>query len=117
MKSTDLINFFVEEAQHHVINDEQVKSTKSALKAQGKRNERDPMKKKDKNKSNKQCVNSNCSRNGHTIKECWEKGRGKEGQGSKQNKGKKKDKKDKLAVIAENNKNSSHLPALLTTQH
>ena len=68
MKPTELINFFIEEAQHYVINDN--KSAESTLVAQGKRNKRDPMKKKDKNKSNKKYANSNCGRNGHTIEEC-----------------------------------------------
>ena len=36
MKADDLISFFIEEAQHQVINDECTKNTESALAAHGK---------------------------------------------------------------------------------
>ena len=84
MKATDLIDFLIEEAHHHVINVERTKNSDHALaanmrKAKGKSKAR---KAKDKPKSNESDeVCENCKKAGHKISDCWSKGGGKEGQG------------------------------------
>ena len=51
MKASDLIDFLIEEAQHHIINDERSKNSDHALMASGKKGGKGkPKKKKDSNK-------------------------------------------------------------------
>ena len=82
MKADDLIAFFIEEAQHHIINDERTKSAESALAAHRKKWKKGKGgrgKKPEKSESDDLC--NNCNRPGHTKPNCWSKGGGKEGQG------------------------------------
>src|ERR1700691_3449337 len=92
MQPDDLMNFFIEEAQHQVINSEHSKNGDSALAAQGKKGRRGHGKKGEKPKSSVTC--ENCSKPGHTKSDCYFKGDGKEGQVPWQ----KKSKKKKLAL-------------------
>ena len=74
MKSSDLIAFLIEEAQHRVINDERNKNSEQALAAKGEG--------KDKALSaDSEITCHNCSNKGHKKADCWAKGGGKEGQG------------------------------------
>ncbi|KIM92082.1 hypothetical protein PILCRDRAFT_203 [Piloderma croceum F 1598] len=101
MKADDLIAFFIEEAQHRVINDERTKSAESALAAHGKKGKKGKGgqgKKPEKSESDELC--DNCNRPGHTKPNCWSKGGGKEGQGPRQKKSKKGEKKDETAAVA-----------------
>jgi hypothetical protein len=77
MKLGDLMNFFIEEAQHHVINAERSKNGDSALMAHGKKGWQGRGKKGEKWKSGAKC--DNCGGLGHTQPDCWSKGSGKEG--------------------------------------
>ena len=82
MKPNDLITFIMEEAKHHIINDECMRDAESMLTALGKGQ-----------KTGKQCSNKgkeksmfsvtceNCKSSGHTKANCLVKGRGKESQG------------------------------------
>src|ERR1700692_2259319 len=102
MKADDLIAFFIEEAQHRVINDERTKSTESGLATHGKKGKKGQErqgKKAGKSKSDESC--NNCGKPGHTKLNCYSKGRGKEGQGLRQKKDKKEEKKDKSATVAD----------------
>ena len=63
MKADDLIAFIIEEAQHHVINDDHTKSAESALAAQTKNNER--------SKGKKKIMCKNCGRSGHRKTGCY----------------------------------------------
>jgi hypothetical protein len=94
MKADDLIAFIIEEAQHHVINEDQTKSADLALAARAKKTSKPRQKKKDKQKLDVTC--ENCDRPGHSNPDCWSKGGGKEGQGPRQ---KKKEKSAETIVI------------------
>ena len=102
MKPDDLIAFIIEEAQHHVINDERGKNAESALAVHAKKPKKGKAgkKKQDKStKSNSDKTCENCGKAEHGIPECWSKGGGKEGQGLRQKKSKKGE-KTKSAVVA-----------------
>jgi hypothetical protein len=104
MKPTDLITFFIEEAEHRVIEEECTKHVESALHAQGKRDKKGKGRadKGVKLKSTVVCGNPNCGKTGHTTENCWAKSRGKEGQGPCQKKSKKGEKKvDESVAVAE----------------
>ena len=82
MKADDLISFFIEEAQHQVINDKHTRNAESALAAHGK----NPKKGKSCQKKNSENLRSsvtckNCNCEGHLKEYCWLKGGGKEGKG------------------------------------
>ena len=108
MKPSDLIAFLMEEAQHHIINDKRTKNSEQSLAAHGK--------KKGKGKSNKrkaddkalnadsEIICHNCKRKGHKKADCWAKGGGKEGQGPRQKKSKKKTKAATVAAVDDNDK-------------
>ena len=66
MKADNLIAFIIEEAQHHVINDNCTKSAESALAAWTKNNER--------SKGKKKIMCENCGRSGHGKTDCYQKG-------------------------------------------
>jgi hypothetical protein len=76
IKADDLIAFIIEEAQHWVINNNHMKSTKFALVAHTKK----PAEPKEKEKAKDQLdiVCKNCDRPGHGKPDCYLKGRGKE---------------------------------------
>ena len=76
MKPDDLMNFFIEEAQHRVINSERSKGGDSALAAQGKRGRQGHGNKHEKPKSSITC--KNCGKSGHMRSDCYSKGGGKE---------------------------------------
>lgn len=101
MTARDLVEFFIEEAEHRVIEDERAKQTESALFTQsGKAKSRKKGKKPD-----TKC--ENCKKPGHSKKDCWLPGGDKEGQGPKQEKkkakGKDKEKTNESAAIANDN--------------
>ena len=99
MKPEDLMNFFIEEAQHRVINAERSKNGDSALAAHGKKGKKGKYGKGQKPKPNVTC--DNCGRDGHTKPDCYSKGGGKEGQGPWQKKSKKGEKKtNETAAVA-----------------
>jgi hypothetical protein len=80
---TDLITFFIEEAQHRVIEGERATQADAALVARTSGKTRKP--RKTRNGVHKPtdvvCDNPNCGKSRHTKANCWEKGGGKEGQG------------------------------------
>jgi len=81
MKTNDLIAFFIEEAQHHVINDERTKTAESALAAYSKKAGKGRSgqgKKLNEKSSDVTC--GNCKKPGHVDADCYAKGGGKEGQ-------------------------------------
>jgi hypothetical protein len=100
MKPNDLINFFIEEAQHRVINAEQSKNADSALAVHGKKGKRGHGNQGEKLKSSVTC--ENCGKPGHAKPDCYSKGGGKEGQGPRQKKfNKRKEKKsEESAAVA-----------------
>src|SRR5882762_4817964 len=69
MKPDNLMNFFIEEAQHCVINVEHSKNANSVLAVHGNRGER--------LKSSVTC--ENCRKPGHAKPDCYSKSGGKEG--------------------------------------
>ena len=82
MKADDLISFFIEEAQHQVINDEHTKSTESTLAAHRKNPKKGKFhQKKISENSRSSIICKNCNQQGHSKEDCWSKGGGKEGQG------------------------------------
>jgi len=107
MKASDLIAFLIEEAQHHVINDERSQNSDHALVANGKKGGKGkPNRKKGGDKGKKgdsEVLCYNCKKPGHKKADCWVKGGGKEGQGP----GQKKSAKTETATvtIADNNIN------------
>ena len=102
MKADDLITFFVEEAQHHVISAQCTKNAESALAAQ----EKKPRKGKGKREKSKSSVTcENCGRARHTIPDCWSKGGGKEGQGPRQKKSKKGEKRSQDSAVVASGEN------------
>jgi hypothetical protein len=106
MKTSDLIAFLIEEAQHRVINDERSKNSDQALAAQTKKagkKKANRSKGNDKSKDgDSEITCHNCGKPGHKKSDCWSKGGGKEGQGPKQKKKKsdKSNKPDETAVVA-----------------
>jgi hypothetical protein len=99
MKPNDLMNFFIEEAQHCIINAEGSKNGDSALAAHGKKGRRVWGGKTEKSKSDLPC--ENCGGSRHTKEDCWSKGGGKEGQGLRQKKHIKWEKRsEESAVVA-----------------
>jgi hypothetical protein len=99
MKPEDLMNFFIKEAQHRVINAEHSKNGDSALAVHGKKGKKGKYGKGQKSKPNVTC--DNCGRDGHTKPDCYLKGGGKEGQGPWQKKSKKgKKKTNETAAVA-----------------
>ena len=100
MKATDMIDFFIEEAQHHVINDERSKNSDHALLANGRKggkSKTNPKRSGGKDKGNdSEIICYNCKKPGHKRSECWSKGGGKEGQGP----GRKETPKADKAVVA-----------------
>ena len=90
IKYMDPIDFLIEEAQHHVINDEHGKNAELALAAHAKRinKHRHPKKKRsDGSADESEEVCNNCHKPGHNSRDCWSKGGGKEGQGPCKTKG------------------------------
>ena len=70
LKPADLIEFFTEEAQHHVIEEDRTKSGESALYVQSsKQKAQGPGNGKGVSKKAKTC--SNCGKPGHVVKDCW----------------------------------------------
>lgn len=102
MSADDLIAFFIEEAQHRVINDDRNKLAESALAAHGRQCSKAKGKLSAKqSKPELDITCDNCKKAGHTKADCWSKGGGKEGQGPRQ----KKAKKNKSAVVANEDDN------------
>ena len=80
MSPCELMDYFIEEAEHHAIEDNWAEQTESVTQAQAKKN-KGHMKNR---KSCKLCVN--CDKSGNTKEDCWALGGGKEGQGPNQQK-------------------------------
>ena len=78
IKADNLIAFIIEKAQHWVINDDHMKTAKSALAACTKKTGKSKGKRKGKNQSDVTC--GNCQKPGHAQANCYAKGGGKEGQ-------------------------------------
>src|ERR1700720_717471 len=78
MKPDDLMNFFIEEAQHRVINSERSRNGDSALAVHGRKGRPGHSHKGEKSKSGVTC--ENCNKPRHTKPDCYSKGGGKEGQ-------------------------------------
>ena len=119
MKVDDLIAFIIEEAQHHLINNERSKMAKSALATLSK-----------KPKAGKQCHHrgkersmpdvakcENCKGSGHDKANCWAKGGGKEGQGPRSQRGKREEKRPETAAIADTRHNADDLFAFTCTSN
>ena len=74
MKANNLIVFLIEEAQHHVINDERTKNSKLALAAQAKKARKGkPNRGKNKGKSKStdaDIICHNCEKPGHNKDDC-----------------------------------------------
>ena len=84
MKADDLISFFIEEAEHRVINDKHTKYAESTLAVHGKKPEKDKFHKgKTSEKPGLSITCENCNRDGYSKEDCWVKGGGKEGKGPK----------------------------------
>jgi hypothetical protein len=99
MKPEDLMSFFIEEAQHRVIDADCSKNGESALAVHGKKPKQGKAGLWDKSKSDLHC--ENCGPDGHTKPNCYLKGGGKEGQGLWQKKSRKGEKKtDETAAVA-----------------
>jgi len=71
MKPEDLMNFFIEEAQHHVMNAEHSKNGDSALAVHGKKGKKGKYGKGQKSKLNVTC--DNCGQDGHLKPDCYSK--------------------------------------------
>ena len=106
MLPADLIVFFIEEAQHRVIDNECTKAAELALLALGKTTKKGSiLKHKSKTKPDEHC--ENCKKGGHTKADCWAKGGGKEGQGPRAKaKEKKKTETGNSAALADSSDNS-----------
>ena len=101
MKPDNLITFIMEEAQHHVINDEHTKNAESTLAALGKKQRTGKHRSnKGKEKSTPGATCENCKNAGHTKANCWAQGGGKEGQGTRGQNAKKGEKKAETAAAA-----------------
>jgi hypothetical protein len=80
MQATNLIAFFIEEAEHRVIEEQRSSYAESAMMARiGKNPKKGGKGAKKPAKPNITC--KNCEKPGHTDADCWAKGGGKEGQG------------------------------------
>ena len=108
LKPDDLLSFILEEAQHWLINEEQLKNAESALAAHTKKDKKGKCKhgKSSEKSQNDQLdvICENCHKPSHTKAKCWCKGGGKEGQGLRQKKSKKADKSDTAIVAVEEEK-------------
>ena len=92
MSLYELKDYFIEEAEHCIIEDTQGKQTESVMQAQAKKNKG----RKRKGKSDKHC--ENCDKARHVKDDCWAPGGGKEGQGLNQEKKGAKGKKKEESV-------------------
>ena len=93
MSPHELMDYFIEEAEHCIIEDNWAKQTESVMQAQAKKNKGCTKK----GKLHKLCAN--CDKSGYTKEDCWAPGGGKEGQGLNQQKqGSKGKKKEESAV-------------------
>ena len=83
MKSKDLAEFLIEEAQHCIINAERSKNSDHALVANARKGKGKSCQKKgsDNEKQDNEIVCYNCNKPGHKKADCWSKGGSKEGQG------------------------------------
>src|ERR1700678_3723313 len=81
MQANDLIAFILEEAQHCLINNERSKDVESAMAARTKKTGKPKGKRRENNKSDITC--ESCKKTGHGKPDCYSKGGGKEGQGSR----------------------------------
>ena len=71
MKADDLISFFIEEAEHRVINDERTKYAESALAVHGKKPKKDKFHKgKTSEKPGLSVTCKNCNWDGHSKEDC-----------------------------------------------
>ena len=95
MSPTDLIAFFLEEANHQAI-EEAKHPGETALFAQATRHKQS--RNRDKPKHGKLC--DNCHGKGHLKPDCWSKGGGKEGQGPRQKAASKKGERKPTEVAA-----------------
>jgi hypothetical protein len=97
MSPTDLMAFFLEEANHQVI-EEAKHPGETALFMQGKKQKHS----QSHGKPKKDKVCDNCHGKGHVKDDCWSKGGGKEGQGPRQKAASKKEEKKlmEIAVVA-----------------
>ena len=92
MSPYELMDYFIEEAEHHLIEDNWAKQTESVMQAQAKKIKGHTKM----GKSHNHCVN--CDKSGHTKDDCWDPGGGKEGQGlNQQMQGSKRKKKESAA--------------------
>ena len=72
MKPDDLITFIMEEAQHHIINDEHTNFMESTLAALSKKQRTgEQCSNKGKEKSVPSVTCENCKNTGHTKANCW----------------------------------------------
>jgi len=71
LKPEDLLNFFIEEAQHHVMNAEHSKNGDSALQCMERKGRKENMVKGRKSKLNVTC--DNCGKMGHLKPDCYSK--------------------------------------------
>jgi len=92
MTAADLIAFFIEEAEHQVIEEERTNQAESALLAHSTKAIAKPEKPSKHGNKSSGTVCENCNKSGHNKANCWSKGGDKEGQGphSKKNKSSKK---------------------------
>ena len=115
MKADGLIAFLMEEAQHHVINDERSRGSEQALATHAKKKGKGkPNQAKGDNKAlnaNSGVMCHNCKKTRHKKADCWAKGGGKEGQGPKQKKGK----ITETAIIAAMDSDNEELFAFMCT--
>ena len=106
MKSNDLIDFLIEEAQHRIIIDERSKNSDQALAANARKGNKGKSwhdKREDKPKQDGDKVTcSNCHKPQHTSENCYAKGGRKEGQGPRQKAAKTE---TTVVAVAENEKN------------
>ena len=104
-KPNDLIAFILEEAQHHVINDERTKNAKIALAAHSKKGKQSKYKKSEKSLKNSSEECNNCGRPGHGADDCYSKGGGKEAEGPWKKKAKKPDTATATVAVANDEEN------------
>ena len=110
MKPDDLITFIMEEVQHRVINDKCTKNVESALAALGKKQRTGKHRSnKGKEKSTPGMIYENCKNAGHAKANCWAKGGGKEGQGTKGQNSKKGERKVETAAAVEATSNADEI--------
>ena len=114
MNTDNLIAFLMEEAQHHVINNERSKDSEQALATHAKKKGKG----KGQGKGDGKALNAdseilchNCKKPGHKKADCWAKGGGREGQGPHQ----KKSKKTETAVVAAGDDDDKELFAFTGT--